>query len=320
MLKKPSLVVTVLFISGLLNLVGIFFFVWFLQTANHLKHIKREKNVIAHNLALMRGQNRVNDVLASDNVIKCNFISHFDGQEDTFAVLPPRAPKPEAGYDLVVYLHGMGSTFLEPFVSPENQTIAKTICDSRPDLIFASLNYRRAWSWGNDAAISDISQNIRELLQRYPVNQIVIVGTSMGGCTSLTYTALAPEDVKAKIIGAVSSEGAGDLARLFKETKNASIPNALINAFGGRPEAVPDRYAKQSFLSNIGGLKGNMRFAIISATRDTIVPPAFQKELVDILEKRKNATRLFEFNGGHGVPPANYYLEGLDFVLNKHKR
>jgi len=318
MFKNPNLVVTALFISGLLNLVGVFFFVWFLQTANHLKHIKREKNVIAHNLALMKGQNRVNDVLSSDNVVKCTFISHFDGQEDTFAVLPPRAPKPADGYDMVVYLHGMGSTFLEPFVSPESQPVAKGICDSRPDIIFASLNYRRAWSWGNDAAISDISQNIRELIQRYPVNRIVMVGTSMGGCTSLTYTALAPEDVKNKIVGAVSSEGAGDLARLFKETKNASIPNALINAFGGRPEAVPERYAKQSFLSNIDGVKENMRFAVISATRDTIVPPSFQKELVNVLEGRKNAARLLEFNGGHGVPPAHFYLEGLDFVLNKH--
>ncbi len=317
MIRKQHLVITALFVSGLLNLVGVFFFVWFLQTANHLKHVKREKNIIAQNMALMKGQNKVNEILHSDQVIKSTFVSHFDGQEDSFAVLPPRSPKPPAGYDLVVYLHGMGSTFLEPFVTPESAPISKGLCDNHPDIIFASLNYRRAWSWGNDAAIADISQNIRELMQRFPVNRIVLIGTSMGGCTVLTYTALAPDDVKAKIIGAVSSEGAGDLARLFKETKNASIPQALINAFGGRPEAVPERYARQSFLSNIEQLRGQMRFAIISATRDAIVPPSFQKELVSVLEKRNLATRLIEVNGGHGVPPAEYYAQGLDFVLGK---
>lgn len=316
-MNKPRLILIALFVSMLLNLVGIFFFVWFLQTAAHLKHVKREKNLIAQNAALVRGQSKVNEILNTDLVNKSTFVSHFDGQEDSFAVLAPRAPKPEQGFDLIIYLHGMGSTFLEPFVSPDAQPIAKRIGDTHPTIIFSSLNYRRAWSWGNDAALADITQNIRELMQRYPVNRIVIMGTSMGGCTALTYTALAPEDVKAKIVGAVSCEGAGDLALLFKETKNRSIPHALTNAFGGTPEMVPDRYAKQSFLPNIDQLKGQTRFALISATKDTIVPPSFQKELYNALEKRNLETKILEVDSGHGIPPAEFYNEGLDFVLGK---
>lgn len=316
---KSRLLVTALFVSCLLNLVGIFFFVAFLQSSAHLRHVKREKNIIAQNLSLMKGQNRVNDVLNATDVIKTTFVSHFDGQEDSFAVLPPRGVKPPEGFDLIVYLHGMGSTFLEPFVCPESQPIARSICNANPDLIFSSLNYRRAWSWGNDAAISDITQNIREVMQQYPVHRIIMVGTSMGGCTALTYTAIAPDDVKEKIIGAVSVEGSGDLARLFHETKNKSIPTALFNAFGGPPEMVPDRYAKQSFLANIDKLGADTRFAIISANRDTIVPPQFQKELSHVLEKRNNATRFIEINSAHGVPPADVYLEGLKFVLSKDR-
>ncbi len=317
MIRTKHLVITALIVSALLNVAGVVFFILFLQTANHLKHTKREKNNMVQNMAMMRGQNQVNEILSSDQVIKSTFVSHFDGQEDSFAVMSPRGLKPAEGFDLVVYLHGMGSTFLEPFVTPQSGSIAKRICDKHPALIFASLNYRRAWSWGNDAAISDISQNIREVMQRYPVNRIILIGTSMGGCTVLTYTALAPDDVKAKIIGAVSSEGAGDLARLFKETKAASIPLVLANAFGGRPESVPERYARQSFFSNIEQMRGPMRFAIISATHDTTVPPSFQKELVSVLEKRHLAVRLIEVNSGHGVPSADYYADGLDFVLGK---
>jgi dienelactone hydrolase len=267
-------------------------------------------------MALMRGQKNVNDVLHSDDVIKSTFVSKYDGQEDTFAVLPPSGTKPEAGYDLVVYLHGMGSTFLEPFVCPDTRPIAREIAAKKPQLIFASLNYRLGYSWGNDAAIADITQNIREIMQRYPIHRIVLMGTSMGGCTVLTYSALAPADVKIKLVGAVSSEGAGDLSRLFHETKNGSIPPALQNAFGGTPETVPERYAKQSFIPNIEQVKGDNRYAILSATRDTIVPPKFQKELVELLNKRSMPTDLIEINSGHGVPPAEFYLQGLEFVLD----
>lgn len=317
MTRKPQLLLIALIVSVIFNLVGVFFFVWFLQTAAHLHHLKKEKNILAQSAALLAGQNKVNEILNSDQIIKSTFISHADGQEDTYAVLPPRAPKPDKGFDLVIYLHGMGSTYLEPFVNADAEAIAKQICDNRPTIIFASLSYGRAFSWGNDAAISDISQNIRELMQRYPVNNIVIMGSSMGGCTALSYTTLAPDDIKAKIIGAVSSEGAGDLTQLYKETDAKSIPNALTNAFGGTPDTVPLYYLKHSFLHNLDKVNGNMRFAIISATKDVIVPPRFQKDVISMLEKRNFVTRLLEVDEGHGTAPANLYAQGLDFVMAK---
>lgn len=63
-----------------------------------------------------------------------------------------------------------------------------------------------------------------------------------------------------------------------------------------------------------------MRFAIISATRDAIVPPSFQKELMTVLKNRNLDAHLIEVNSGHGIPPAEYYSEGLDFVLGKQPR
>lgn len=317
MTRKPPLLLIALIVSLVFNLVGVFFFVWFLQTAAHLHHLKREKNILAQSAALLAGQNKVNEILNSDSIVKSTYISHWDGQEDTYAVSPPRAPKPENGFDLVVYLHGMGSTYLEPFVNADSEPIAKRICDSRPTIIFASLSYRGAYSWGNDAAIEDISQNIRELMQKYPVHRIVIMGTSMGGCTALSYTTLAPDDLRGRIAGAVSAEGSGDLAQLFKETDAKSIPNALTGAFGGTPDTVPAYYFKHSFLNNLEKLNEQSRFAIITAKKDTIVAPHFQKDVISVLEKRKIATRLFEVDEGHGTAPADLYAEGLDFVLAK---
>lgn len=299
----------------LLNVAGIVFFIGFLQARGSLRHVKKERNLIAHNLSLLSGQSRVTTVLNSDDLVKCHFVSHFDGQPDDFAYLPPRNTSSPTGFDMVVYLHGMGSTYLEPFVCPDAQSIAGLIVSRNPNLVFVSLNYRRGWSWGNDAAICDISQNIREVMQRYPINRIVLMGTSMGGSTSLTYCAVAPPDIKAKIAGAVSSEGAGDLARLYSKTGNDAIRPALVNAFGGTPETVPDRYSRQSFLPNLVHLSPGVRVAVISATRDKVVPREFQKEIQSALQERKVQSRLLEVEGGHGVPAADYYLSGLTFVL-----
>ncbi|HEY9784916.1 MAG TPA: alpha/beta fold hydrolase, partial [Candidatus Obscuribacterales bacterium] len=250
MLKRHLLLITLVF-SLLINAAGIFFFIAFLETRGHLRHVKKERNIATQNLFMMRGQVRTNSVMASDDVIKCTFVSHFDGQVDKFAYLPPSNLKTTGGFKLIVYLHGMGSTFLEPFISPETQSVASEIRNNNPDLVFASVNYRGGVAWISDAAMADISQNIRELMQRYPISKIVMMGTSMGGTISLTYAAIAPPDIKSKIIGVVSSEGAGDLAEVYRLTENQSLKPALANAFGGPPEAVPERYARRSLLPNI---------------------------------------------------------------------
>lgn len=313
---KVKVLAGLLAFSVILNVAGIIFFIGFLKAQGTIKHVKRERNQIAQNLSVLSGQSRVSEALASDDLVKCQFISHFDGQEDTFAFMPPRNPTAgHDGFDMVVYLHGMGSTFLEPFVCPDKESIAQAATSHNRRLVFLSLNYRRAWSWGNDAAISDISQNIREMMQRYPISRIILMGTSMGGCTALTYCALAPADIKAKICGAVSSEGAGDLALLYEKTGNNMIRPALVNAFGGTPEAVPDRYARQSFLPNLAQLPKTARIALISARRDSIVPPEFQIEIKERLLERDFETRLIEVDAQHGIPPVSCYLDGLEFVL-----
>ncbi|MBX9952881.1 MAG: hypothetical protein K2Y39_27150, partial [Candidatus Obscuribacterales bacterium] len=70
-------------------------------------------------------------------------------------------------------------------------------------------------------------------------------------------------------------------------------------------------------LHNLDNVTGQMRFAIISATKDVIVPPRFQKDVISTLEKRNLAARLFEVDEGHGTAPADLYAQGLDFVMAK---
>lgn len=317
---KVKLLAGLLAASLVMNAAGIVFFVFYLTTSGRLRHVTRERNQLRQNLNVVQGASLAHQVLASppERFEKRTFFSHFDGQPDTYAFMPPVYHGVNSTkYTLVVYLHGMGSTFLEPFIYPQDTPIYSVISSQVPNVIPLSCNYRKASSWGNDAAMTDISQNIRELSQQFPVEKIVMMGSSMGGCVALSYAAQAPDDIKAKITGVVSAESAGDLIQLYKKSKDGSIRPALINAFGGTPEQVPETYRKQSFLANIDGLPKHTRVFVISARRDDIVPPAFQRDIVKALDERKIVNKLVEVDMQHGVPSSTYYIDGLNFVMGK---
>lgn len=165
--------------------------------------------------------------------------------------------------------------------------------------------------------MSDITQNIRAVWQKFPFKRIVLMGTSMGGCTALTYAAQAPDDIKQKIQGIVSVEGAGDLSRLYDLTDNTTVKAALASIMGGDPKHAPEQFKHKSFIPNSGGLPNAVRVAVISAQKDNIVPPQLQQELVDALNKHHTPVKLISVDGGHGAPPASFYVQGLDFALGR---
>ncbi len=314
---KTKLLAGLLGISLLLNIAGLVFFICFLNLQGHYKAVRRERNQMAQNLTILRGANVVSDTLDSDRICKRNFASLVDAQVDTYGLLPPAITPGNLENTLIVYLHGMGSNYLEPFVYPSGQSIADAIVLQNPNTGFLSCSYRKDASWGNDLAMADITQNIREVLQLYPFKHIILMGTSMGGCTALTYACVAPPDIKEKVEGVVSVESTGDLLALYKTSRHPAIKPAMITAFGGTPEQIPAIYAGKSFLNQLSNLPSTVRIAVVSAKLDKIVPPALQQELVHRLEEKHQPVKLIEIEGGHGAPPAPVYIEGINYVLGK---
>lgn len=313
---KVKLLAVLLTASVLLNIAGIVFFILFLDSQGKLKTAKREKVAAERQLAVMRSSNVIGDALLSDKILRRTFVSHADGQMDNYALQPPQYVPDNKNYTLVVYLHGMGSNYLEPFVTPNEQTIADNLIRKVPSVGILSCNYRKDASWGSDNAVSDITQNIRLALQEFPFTRIVLVGTSMGACTALTYAATAPKDVKEKIAGVVAIEGAGDLAKLYYETSHKGIAPAMIMAFGGRPDMIADVYKKKSFNFNLESVPSGMKFYLLGARQDKIVPFAFQEEIKKQLEARNLKVMFEAIDGPHGVPPAEQYSRGVEYVLS----
>jgi dienelactone hydrolase len=313
---KVKILATALTISVLLNIGTIIFLACYLPAqSKRFKAVKRERNQMAQSINTLRAANAANEGLESGRFVKQSFISQADGQEDQYALMAPSSSSSQAE-TLVVYLHGMGSNVLEPFVVPSGeQVIAQGIASKYPSAVLLSCSYRREASWGSDLAMADITQNVRTILQQYPIKRIILMGTSMGGCTVLTYATSAPSDIQQKLAGIVSVEGAGSLDKLFHATNNAQVRFALLLAMGGSYKQVPAAYDRKSFLPNIGLLPPNVRVAVVSASRDHVVPPFLQDEIVQALEQRHVPTKLISIDASHGAPPARVYVEALDFAL-----
>lgn len=309
---RKRVLLALLVVSCLLNAAGITFFVLFLNSESHNKSLKRNFKRQLTDLEIVRAE--ANQANSSAILSRRMFISQFDGTPDSFAVAPPFLLLPTKAVTLVVYLHGQNSNYFEPFETGKGKCLAETVI-GRNNTVLVSCNYRPPASWGNDAAISDITQNVREMCQEYPVTRIAIMGTSMGGSIGPTYAAIAPPDIKEKIVGVVSVEGAGNLANLFNQTTMQSVKDAMTISFGGTPEAQPQAYASKSFLTHIDELPKSVRFAIVTAGKDKVVPPPLQREMIDALEKANIPCKVIELDIHHEAPPMDTYNHALDYVL-----
>ncbi len=310
MSTKNLVLSSLLAISLLLNVAGLVFFIGFLNVNNKYRAVKRQHHTLEGTLNILRATALMPGGSTSD-LYRRSFVSQADGRPDNFALIPPTCTAPYTDLTLVVYLHGMGSSYMEPFQMPPGEPLADAITTRDSHIIFLSLSYRGESSWGSNLSMSDISQNIREAAAQFPIKRIIVMGTSMGGCTALTYCEQAPADIKDKITGVVSVESAGDLTELYRTSHHPTIQPALIAALGGTPEQVSGEYKSRSFLYNLDKLPRGLHVVVVSARGDEIVPPQLQKDVTTALEKLGQPAKLIEIDGGHRSPAASVYLEAL---------
>jgi dienelactone hydrolase len=175
---------------------------------------------------------------------------------------------------------------MQPWVYPSDVNVATALEGVDSNTCILSCNYRKEASWGNDAAVADITQNIRHVLQEVPCKRIVLAGGSMGACTALGYAVQAPPDIMAKVEGIMAFQGTGDLTALYRQTVFEPIRICMATAFGGTPDQVPDVYRAKSLIQNLDKLPERVRVAIVSTDQDNIVPSSLQFEVADKLLAR----------------------------------
>jgi fermentation-respiration switch protein FrsA (DUF1100 family) len=300
-----------------LNILAVVLFVSYLNLLGHFKIASLEIAQLATNLNFAQTAQVVNQLSAPDKVDKRAFISHFDGEEDFMAVEPIALPTRTKEVTLFVYLHGMGQSALEPFMLPKSSPLSEMILAKDHSYVVMAPNYRSPAGWVADPVLSDITQNIKMMCAQYPVKNIILVGSSMGGCVSLSYAALAPKEIKEKLQGLVCIDAAGDLAELYHKTTFNAVKVTLEQCLGGPPEKVSTAYAAKSMLPNISNVPGQLRVTVISGRKDKTVPPELQDAVYNALKSQGRPVKMIEVDMDHGMPPIDLVMKGIDFVLEK---
>jgi dienelactone hydrolase len=312
---KAKLLILFLLLSLAGNAAGISFMAVYLHQKQQVMQFKKQKDELAHQLNIVElAGAALPELMVPARLSRQQFISHVDNKLDYFALAPTAVNAPKGNVTLIVYLHGMNGDYLEPFEMPKGKPMGPVLIEHCPNALILSCNYRGRASFGNNAALADISQNIHQIMEMYPIQKIVLVGTSMGGMTVLNYAAAAPPDIQNKISGIVSIEGTGDLAKLYDVTKEPSIKDALVKSFGGTPKQVPQVYRNHSFIYNKSRLPQRVRVAIVSSNRDQLVPPELQNDVVQALNSNRNPNKLIQLDSAHVFVPDSTVLQAFDFA------
>jgi len=220
---------------------------------------------------------------------------------------------------LMLYLHGLGANWQQPFILPYKHTYADAATHFKPGITFMSSQFGAGGKWAGTNSFDDITNSIKAIDAKYPSKKIILTGCSMGASTALTYATQAPPEIRDRIVGIVAMYPAGDFVELHDKTTTALVKAALEQCFGGTPEdpEVKKRYLEMSLIPHVASFPKTTKVYVMSAMVDATIPPALQKALVESLKANGVPVQLEEINCSHDLPPSNKsFVKGLKFILD----
>lgn len=231
------------------------------------------------------------------------FTATVDGTEQRYVEMLPTGFDPARTHDALIALHGHGSDRQQCVASPYQEFAAARAVAAKYAMIYISPDYRATTSWMGPKAEADLVQIIADLRKKYTIGKVFLTGASMGGSSSLTFTALHPE----LIAGVCSQNGTAN------HLEYANFQDAIAASFGGTKSARPEEYAKRSAELHVEAF--SMPVAIAAGGKDTAVPCASVLRLAEALKKRHSPVMLsYREEGGHSTSYEDT-LAGLEFVI-----
>lgn len=239
------------------------------------------------------------DVKAADKYqppVDVSFQADFDGTTQKYVLLLPEHFDAAEPHSVMIALHGHGSDRWQFIKSDRGECRSAREVALKHDLIFVSPDYRAKTSWMGPSAEADLVQIIGELKSKYSIERVVLLGGSMGGSSSLSFTAMHPE-----LIDAV-----GSMNGTANHLEYDNFQEYIQKSFGGFKKDIPEEYKKRS--AEYWPEKFTMPVAITTSGGDTVVPPDSCIRLVKVLQKiNSNVFHIHRPEEGHSTA----YEDGL---------
>ncbi len=234
----------------------------------------------------------------------CNF-NAFDNTEQSYLEHVPNNFDEKKTTTLILALHGHGSDLGQIFSGVYAEFNAVLDVASSHNAIVVSPQYRGTTSWMGPAAEKDVVQIINEQKAKRRIDRVLITGASMGGSSSLTFTAIHPELVDA----VVAMNGTAN------HLEYEHFQDAITESFGGTKREIPDEYKKRSAEYFPESFRGKIT-AITLGTLDEIVEPDSAKRLAAVVTKIGGDVLVVEReNEGHRTRYSDA-RDALEYALN----
>lgn len=228
------------------------------------------------------------DTACGQTPIDVAFTASVDGTVQRYVEVLPADFSPESPHDALIALHGHGSDRWQFIHAERDECRAARDVAAAHSMIFVSPDYRAKTSWMGPKAEADLLQIIGELKAKYTVKRVFLCGGSMGGASTLTFTALHPE----LIAGAASMNGAANLLLYEK------FQDAIRESYGGTKAEIPIEYKNRS--AEYWPEKFTMPVGITASGKDKSVPPDSVLRLAKTLQAmNRDVLLIFRENVGH---------------------
>jgi pimeloyl-ACP methyl ester carboxylesterase len=233
------------------------------------------------------------------------FTADADSSSQRYVLRLPADFNAAQPHDLLIALHGHGSDRWQFATSTAwNECIAVRDFAGSRNMILVCPDYRATTSWMGPLAEKDVVQIIEDFKANYLISRVLICGGSMGGTSSLTFTALHPQMI----------DGVVALNPLANHLEYENFQDAISASYGGSKQQIPAEYKKRSaeywperFLVPVG---------ISTGGQDTIVPPASALRLANLLAKLGRKVKLIHREStGHSTSYADT-MELLAFMAD----
>ncbi|WP_437185225.1 alpha/beta hydrolase family protein [Planctomicrobium sp. SH668] len=218
------------------------------------------------------------------------FVAECDGTVQRYVQILPPDFTSDKKVDLLVTLHGHGSDRWQ--FSTADIAEAKACRDfaEKHGMILISPDYRAKTSWMGPKAEADMLQLIAALKEEFSIQRVFIAGGSMGGTSSLTFTALHPDLIS----------GVAAMNPTSNHLEYDRFQDAISESFGGDKATIPEVYKARS--AEYWPERFTMPVGISTGGMDEIVPPDSTLRLAGILEKMKRPVHLIHRpEGGHST-------------------
>lgn len=236
-----------------------------------------------------------------------SFISKLDGSEQRFVQMLPPGFDAAKQQTVLIALHGHGSDRWQFVRDNRGECQGARDVALKHGAIYVSPDYRAKTSWMGPAAEADLVQIIELLKMEFKIERVLLCGGSMGGSSSLTFTALHPDLI----------DGVASLNGTANHLEYVQFQEAISASFGGRKQKIPEEYKRRS--AEYWPEKFAMPLAITTGGKDELVPPDSAIRLAGIVQKlQPHVLLIHRPEGGHSTD-YNDTVVAVEYLFTQSK-